>query len=68
MSRMVRVSLVVRKLGLFGFVNVYCVLLIASQSVVRKTEQHHTLYSHHLLDELFQYFRVYNNMIGFHMT
>ena len=43
-------------------------LCIASQSVVRKTEQHHTLYSHHLLDELFQYFRVYNNMIGFHMT
>ena len=62
---MVRVSLFGRKLWLFGFVNVLC---IASQSVVRKTEQHHTLYSHHLLDELFQYFRVYNNMIGFHMT
>ena len=65
---MVRVYLFGRKLWLFGFVKVNCVLFIASQSVVRKTEQHHTLYSHHLLDELFQYFRVYNNMIGFHMT
>ena len=63
---MVRVSLFGRKLWLFGFVNVYCVL--PPRVSWEKTEQHHTLYSHHLLDELFQYFTVYNNMIGFHMT